>query len=265
MKWKLKIKNPLDGLGKFKKFVAPVLLAVTLLILASFADKQHSISHCKKITVNILDDDDYQFVSKRDILRAINSGQANDLVGRKMSQIDLLDVEKNIKKNSFVKDAQVFFDMHGDLVAKVHQRVPYIRVIDPLSQSYYLDNDGKRMPLSEEYTAFVPLATADYANPQGRKDSILKAMDSSLFVMASYMQQDSFSRAICGQIIIEPDNELTIIPRLGNFEIFMGDVSDLDDKFTRLKSFYATMIPQVGWDTYKKISLKYKNQIIANR
>jgi cell division protein FtsQ len=262
----VKMKKIQSRIAQLKKLLLPGILFILLCVLASFAAKQNKTQTCKGVLINITDEEDYQFLSKKDVIKAVNNNGGLLIKGRKLSDIDLLGVEKRLLRNPFVKSAQAYMDMKGQLKVEVSQRVPVIRVINPAREGYYLDKDGKRMPLSSSFAAYVPLATPGYMELQVQeKDSVLKIMDSSLFVLSQFIRQDSFARALTGQIIIEPNNEFTLIPRLGNFQIFLGDVSDLDDKFTRLKSFYKTSLPQAGWNTYNRISLKYKNQIIANR
>ncbi len=261
-----KIKKIQTKLAQLKRLLAPSVLFALLCILASFAAKQNKTQSCKGVLIKIADEENYQFLSKKDILKEVNNNGAILIKGKKTEDIDLPAIEQRLLKNPFVKTAQAYMDMKGQLKVEVSQRVPLLRVINPTNESYYIDVEGKRMPLSASFAAFVPIATPGFAEiQQQERDSVLRIMDSSLFTLSQFLQKDSFARALTGQIIIEKNNEFTLIPRLGNFIIFLGDVSDLDDKFTRLKSFYRTSLPQAGWETYSRISLKYKNQIIANR
>jgi cell division protein FtsQ len=247
-----------------KKYILPAALLLVLIILAAFADNQQSDQRCEKIKINIRDGEKTRFLTDQAIIDIITKSGAEEVIGMKASSINLERIESRLAKNSFVKSVDAHVDMSGDLIIKLEQRKPLIRVFNPLLQTYYLDEEGKRMPLSDKFTAFVPVATPDYSDIPQNRDSVLRALDSSLFVLAEYLQTDSFARALTGQILIEPDNEFTLIPRLGNFTIFIGDVADLNDKMTRLKSFYRISLPQAGWDRYSRINLKYKNQIIAN-
>lgn len=249
---------------RLKVLLLPAILGVVLLVSVSFADKQHSQQICQQVEINIEDQDDYQFISEKDIMNIITDNRLKQVVGQPVTNLNIRDIEKKLEHNSFIKDAQVFMDIHGQMKVKLHQRVPVLRVINPLMQQYYIDVDGKRMPLSMEYAAYVPMATPSYFEVEGNRDSLMKVVDSSLFVVANYLKSDPFALSVTGQIVIEPDNEFTIIPRLGDFKIMLGDTSDLADKFLRLKSFYRTTLPQVGWNKYKMINLKYKNQIVAN-
>jgi cell division protein FtsQ len=248
-----------------RRFILPLASCLLLLGLASFADHQHGSQDCTKVNVNIDDFSDYQFVSRKSVLAAVSPQGADEFVGRKLDQIHLKTLEEKIMQNPFVRQADAWFDMQGELNIDVKQRIPVMRVINPLNEAYYIDMEGKRMPLSTQYAAFVPMAVASSFGIEGNKDSIMHALDSSLFVLSQFMAKDSFTKALTGQISIDAANEFSITPRLGNFQIVLGDAADLDDKIARLKSFYRVTLPEVGWDTYKTISLKYKNQIIANR
>jgi cell division protein FtsQ len=38
---------------------------------------------------------------------------------------------------------------------------------------------------------------------------------------------------------------------------------DIEAKFKKIKIFYKEILPAKGWDTYRKVSVKYRNQIIC--
>jgi cell division protein FtsQ len=254
----------MNWFGTARKIAIPAALLIVLITLAAFADKQQSEQRCEKIRIDLSDAEKCRFVSTESVLDLITKKGQDEVVGKKTSAINLDKIESRLLKDPYVKKVDAHFDMSGDLIVTIEQKKPVIRVINPLLQSYYLDVEGKRIPLSEKYTAFVPVATPEFYDFEGDKDSVLNALDSSLFIFAEYLQKDSFARALTGQILIEKNNEFTLIPRLGNFTIFIGDVADLNDKMERLRSFYRVSLPQAGWDKYSRINLKYKNQIIAN-
>jgi cell division protein FtsQ len=61
------------------------------------------------------------------------------------------------------------------------------------------------------------------------------------------------------------DKDLELIPRVGNHTIILGNVSDLQEKFNKLMIFYKEAMPKVGWNKYKTLNLKYKNQIVCKK
>src|SRR6185295_12746991 len=76
-----------------------------------------------------------------------------------VNAIDYHKLESIIESNPFVESAQVFVDANENIEVSVKQRLPILRIINNQSVSYYLDNHGRRMPLSSKFTARVPVAT----------------------------------------------------------------------------------------------------------
>jgi cell division protein FtsQ len=62
---------------------------------------------------------------------------------------------------------------------------------------------------------------------------------------------------------VNQDHEIELIPRVGNNRILLGNADDLEAKFHNLMVFYKQAIPQVGWDRYKIINIKYANQVVG--
>jgi cell division protein FtsQ len=67
-----------------------------------------------------------------------------------ISELNLKAMEGILRKDPYIKNVQVYADMHGKIHADISQRVPVMRVINPALQEYYIDKEGKRMPLSAE-------------------------------------------------------------------------------------------------------------------
>jgi len=59
--------------------------------------------------------------------------------------------------------------------------------------------------------------------------------------------------------------EFELIPRVGSQIIELGDAENLDEKFANLKLLYLDGFNKIGWNTYKRISLKYKNQVVCTK
>lgn len=247
-----------------KKFITPLALCLLLLVTVAFTGKRHKERVCNSIDIQITDAEHYKFVNEADILDFIKSSLELNPLNKSVSELSLDKIEKRLLKNSFIRSADVFVDMKGKMNIVLEQRFPIIRVVNRTGTSYYLDEECKRMPLSTEYAAYVPLAVASHIEKEKISDSLLKITDTALWNMAKYFATDPFASALTGQIIIDDKNEFSIIPRLGDFTIYLGDSEDLENKFKRLKSFYKTVLPHAGWKKYKLINLKYKNQIIAN-
>ncbi|HEY4197539.1 MAG TPA: cell division protein FtsQ, partial [Mucilaginibacter sp.] len=78
-----------------------------------------------------------------------------------------------------------------------------------------------------------------------------------------YIRKDSLWDAQIAQVYVDQNHEIELIPRVGNQRILIGNADSLDIKFHNLLAFYKQALPQVGWDAYKLINIKYSNQIVG--
>ena len=58
---------------------------------------------------------------------------------------------------------------------------------------------------------------------------------------------------------------MMMVPKVGDHVIELGAVDDLDNKFSNLLTFYRKGMPRAGWNTYSKISLKFKGQVVCTK
>ena len=111
------------------------------------------------------------------------------------------------------------------------------------------------MPVSNNYTANVILAN-------GYVD--LVSVD-DLKMLATFVNKNKFWKSQILQIYVDWAGSIQLVPRVGNHKIILGDCSDLEQKFNKLFAFYKDGLNKIGWNTYKTINLKYKNQVVCTR
>ena len=61
------------------------------------------------------------------------------------------------------------------------------------------------------------------------------------------------------------NKEIELVVGFGSHIVEIGDLYDLKNKLDNLFIFYRDALPAMGWDRYKKINLKYKNQIVCTK
>ena len=170
----------------------------------------------------------------------------------KLSDLSLNIIETELKKNKFIKSAEVYLLPNGNLEVYVAQKDPVMRIVNEKS-SYYIDKKGVRFPLSTNFTENVPIVT-------GLNDS------SNIFHLVkliSLISNDSFLNSQIVQVNFNQNNEIELIPRVGQNKILFGDFSEMNDKLNKLKIFYRKGVHQIGWDKHGLINLKYKQQIVC--
>lgn len=239
-----------------------LMAAMCLLVLLGAAMKQKTHRTCKKVNIEMVGDVKDMFVDENDVEHILNS--EGEIEEKDISTINLKKLEEKLEKNPWVKNAELFFDNNQMLNVNIEQREPIARVFTVMGTSFYLDENGLRLPLSNKVSAKVPVITSFTSDK-----SVLAHTDSLLLMdvvkMGKYILNDSFWMAQIAQVDILPDATFELIPVLGNHIVKMGNIEELKEKFTRLFTFYKQAWVQNGINKYEKLDVRFNNQIIASK
>ncbi|MDB5029316.1 cell division protein FtsQ [Mucilaginibacter sp.] len=232
-----------------------------LVVFMSFIEIKKSEIVCRDVKIYI--PGNQYFIDKEEVENILHISSYT-LVGRKMNNINLHDLEGKLKANPFIELVKVYADMDGVIMIEIVQRQPILRVMNQFNQDYYIDKNGLKIPLSDNFTARV-LAANGFIDEffGGKIDTLHTMLAKDLFKTVSYIRKDSLWDAQIAQIYVNKEHEIELIPRVGNQRILLGNADSLDLKFHNLLAFYKQALPQVGWDAYKLINIKYANQIIG--
>ncbi len=232
-----------------------------LITLMSFIEIKKAEQTCNKVQV-ILPGNQF-FIERAEIDDILNSKNGL-LVGRRLSGINIQNLENRLKANPFIEYAKVYLDMDGVLHADVRQRVPILRVFNMTGQDFYIDQNGLKVPLSDHFTSRVLVANgAILEGFDGKVDTLKNTLSKDLFRMAKYINADSLWSEQIVQIYVNDNNDMELVPRVGNQKIIFGNADGMEDKFKNLLLFYKKALPKVGWDAYSTINLKFNGQIVC--
>jgi cell division protein FtsQ len=253
MKLKISLKREL-------KIGAAIL--VVLLLIAFTETRQDDVS-IKDINIRIENLHNNHFLDESDIMSLMHLSNDN-LRGAKIERVNLKQIEKKIKSDPFIKDAQMYSDLKGNLVVKVELRRPVARIVRNDGPDGYIAEDGTVMPVSEKFTARVVLISGGYVRKLLQQDNVNdKEEGKSLMEMLNTIREDEFWNAQIAQLDIDGQERITLFPQVGDEKIEFGKPEDVEMKFKKLKIFYKEVLPRVGWNKYKKVSLEYQGQIVA--
>ena len=234
-----------------------------VIVLMSFIEIKKQEVKCT--TVKILIPGADNFIEREEIDAILKQSQGN-LVGKSLEDINTHEIESAIKGNPYIAFAKVYADMDGVINILIKQRQPVLRIINAGGQDYYIDRDGLKMPMSPNFTANVLVATGDiYEGFGGRVDTLLTPLVADLYKTALFLKQDTLWDAQIEQIFVNSKRDIELIPRVGNQRIILGNADSLAVKMSNLLAFYKQAMPQVGWDAYKTINVKYINQIVCEK
>lgn len=255
----------------FKKRIwKPLLISLAwiicfggLVVLMSFIEEKKSEVVCKDVKIFIPGN---QYFIDRDEVDNILQVNSRSLIGRRMQNINIQALESKLKANPFIEFAKVYTDMDGVINVEISQRQPILRVMNRFDQDFYVDQHGLKIPLSANFTARVLVANGyideAFAN---NVDSLHTPIAMELYKAADFIRKDSLWDAQIGQLYVNKDHEIELIPRVGNNRILIGHTDSLESKFHNLLVFYKKALPLVGWDAYKVINVKYANQVVGVR
>ena len=239
-----------------------LLLGVGTIVLFGAAMIKKNNRTCVDLKIEITGAEEHLFIDEKDVKDLITKNA--DLADKKVNEIDLKAIEKELEKTAWVKNAELFFDNKQVMQVRIEERQPIARVFTLKGNSFYLDSSGVRLPLSDKLSARVPMFT------NFPKDSMaMNASDSILLKgvvkMGNYISADSFWRAQIEQVSITPQATFELTPAVGDQTIIFGNADNLQDKFLNLYTFYKKAWLQNGMNSYEKLDVRFKNQVVGVR
>jgi len=170
-----------------------------------------------------------------------------------------------LKRDVWVRDADLYFDGAGLLRVNIDEREPIARVFTESGSSFYIDSSCAHLPLSDKMAIRLPVFTGFPTD-----NTVLRGADSGLMQqvkqLSVYMTtKDTFWLAQVQQTDITPARGFEMIPVIGNHIIEFGDGSDYEAKFHRLLLFYQQVAARVGFDKYSRVDVQYKGQVVGTK
>lgn len=231
------------------------LLAGYIIFAALYFEDKPMEGLCTGLEVVVDNKGKEQFISIAEIEKYITEKGLNPFQ-KPLTEINTLLIEEAISQNKLIKKAEVFTTNSGSVKVMITERKPVLRIMTNTGESYYIDDEGTRMPLSKRYTAYLPIATGAI------KESFAKG---DLYKFALFLHSDEFWNAQIEQIVVAPNNEVTLIPRVGDQQIVLGYLDNYQAKLDKLLDFYQRGLNDMGWNKYSVINLKFDKQVVCTK
>lgn len=228
-----------------------ILIALIILLMA-FSVKKQKAADCKVFDVVVAQSENH-FVNEKVINNLLKDKNLHPL-GKTKTKIAIDEMERIIADHALIKEANAYSDIAGNVAIEIVQKRPIARISTAIN-SFYIDEDGKRMPLSDAFTARTLVISGNVNFTE----------KGTLFSLARFIDEHPFWKAQIMQIHEEVNGDLTLIPRVGYQQIVFGKAVNIEEKFRKLKLFYKKGISEEGWNNYSQINLKFKNQIVCTK
>jgi cell division protein FtsQ len=231
------------------------------LLLAAISKKNKE--HCRDYTITIKGAKNNLFIDKKDVEQLLMKATNGSIKGELVSSFRLHELEQALEYNTWIDEAELYFDNKDVLHITVMEKEPVARIFTTTGNSFYIDSAGQKMPLSDKLSARVPVFTGF---PEKKK---LNTADSALLndvrEMANYIINNSFWMSQVSQIDITAERNFEMVPVVGNHLVKLGNGENMDSKFDRLMIFYKQVLSKTGFGKYKVIDVQYKGQVVASR
>jgi cell division protein FtsQ len=252
-----------------------ILIPAGVLVLLGFAAESNRSMPVKSFQVSFVNDHGNRFVDSASVIRHVYS-RLEPLPGQKIRDVSLRKIEKLINELYYVEHSQVYSTIDGAIIARISQREPIARVINSHNESFYIDRNGKLMKTTPRYSARVVVVSGYIPSRYSPTVDLSLAMNDKsssrsdktlceLFDLINYIEKDRFLNAWIDQIYITRSGGFELIPKNGSHVVEFGDISDMEQKFNKLIMFYKNGLTNMGWNNYRRINLKFKNQIVCSK
>lgn len=235
------------------KIASWIGIAAWFVVILGFVSSESRQVLCNRIDVNLSDTVLHRFVTPSDV-RQMLEGEQMQLQGYPLDDIDTRKLETLLEKNAYIKNAEVSTDISGRLEVQVEQRVPLVRIMPAGERGFYLDTEGRVMPLSDQYTPLILLVSGNVQNP-----------DPEIRRFCIHLSEHPLWKEQVVQVYVNRRGEYELIPRVGAHHILMGSLDQWEIKLRNLELLYKQGLPGNGWNSYGTINLKYTNQVICTK
>ena len=199
--------------------------------------------------INYMDSDPI-FISVESVNNLLKQSDSNSSTLLK-SNLNLRKIEELINDNAFIDFAEVSMDLVGEIGVKIIEKKPVFRV---LNGEYYIDTNGRKMPLSNLFSERIPLIISDVNS----SDYV------SLGSLGSFLINDDFLNAhITGLEII--DNNLFFHVRNFSYVITMKGFNQYKIRLNNYKVFYRSVINDSVLRDLSSINLNFNSQVIVEK
>jgi cell division protein FtsQ len=236
-----------------------IALAGVVVLFFSGMHARH-LSPVRHVRVSISGSKGTHFVSEDYIQNLIRSGAATDL-GNSPHRVNLRAVEALLRKEAWVKDANLYIDNNQTIHADITERSPVARIFHADGTSRYMDESGYLLPLSQTVREDLPVFTGLVFHPATAKLSTDTAMP--LVYLSNLLQKDIFWQKQAAQIEVLPGQRFIMFPSVGAHQIILGDTSRMKDKLDRLRIFYKQVFAKQSPYKYSILNASFGNQVVA--
>lgn len=235
---------------KYKIYIKATFFILSIVGLLGFANHRNGVRNIKEIQIEFEQGDNLYITSEAVNKMLIQS--SGNIKNQSKEKLFLRVLEQRVEENEMVENAEVYITIDGVLKTNILQRKPIARIAVN-TKSYYLDRQGKKMPLSKNYSARVPIINGVTSTED---------LELAYQFVKKVLENEFMKKQIIG-VSINSRQEFTLKTRMGNQLIEFGKLERVKTKIKKLEAFYQKVIKDRTLEKYSKINLEYNKQVVC--
>src|SRR5690606_6078609 len=187
------------------------------------------------------------FIDEKNVMDFIRKANPS----RKIGDIDIPALEKEINNFPSVDSANVYLNLNGALNVDIMQRVPAFR-LNRGGENFYVDRKGNEFPLSKIYSHPTMLVQGDV-----KRSEYLQVAE-----LVKKIEKDDFSRKYFIGIAKE-GGDYNLLTSDGHYRVELGSLEKIELKVKGFRTFVEKFLVFQEPEKYSRVSVKYDNQIVT--
>lgn len=227
-----------------------IMLIGLLVFLSAFASGRNDARFLSLRSV-VFENPEQPLISEETVNKLLiqNKGSVKNI--RKVA-LDLNKLENELIANPYVSTANLYVAVNGEVGVSVSQRKPLARV--QTNETFYIDEEGKSMPISPNFSVRVPLVTG-----QVNKKSL-----TDVYKVLQSITSDAFFKKEVEGVIVQGKKYILLV-REFDFVIDFGTSEDRDIKINNFKAFYKKALKDKTIESYNRVNLQIASQVICTK
>ncbi len=229
---------------KIMKFLFSIIIFLSLLSFSSIRNNKRLINDIKIdfLGKNLFIDSDFIITETQN--------KSGDFLSIKLDAFNINKWEHKLSLNPYVEKINIYKSINGIVGFNIKERKPLLRVMQ--KTPFYLDKHSVSIPFSKKHSPRVPLYYGEF--------DVVKSK-----ILISFIKKVNTHKFLKDEVVqIEyKDNTYSILLRSYPFEVVLGKLDNLENKFYKLETFCKYLHQEKKEALFSKVNLCYKNQVIV--
>lgn len=230
-----------------------VLILGVMVFLYSFSSVRNSNRVLHKVNISFIGKNENLFITHEIVNNLLIQNFGGTLTIKK-DEVDLRSLETALNKHELIEKCEIFSTIEGSLNTTIKQKTPIVRYVSG-NTMYYLDNKGFKMPLSDNFSARVPIVV-------GNIDENEKANYVLLF---NEIAKDNFLRKNITGVKILASGSVILTNRNYDYKIIFGKPVYVEKKLKNYKAFFYHAIKDTLIKNYKEVNVMFTEQVVCKK